>query len=202
MLPVKYNSSKIYTIIGSYRNGNPYSIYFIYPKDESPFIIKGGANDLEKWIERYKTPAIVHITYWKHGFSRRVIQIINVDRNIYTYKKKGKWLVSLNGEVIKTIKRIPRKWMKELNPFVKNHDENYLDLKDKVSIAKHINNGMKIRAIKEIRIQTGIGLREAKHYIERYLPNGFSQNKSYLYDKAMRFLNDHQHSKIPLNQIP
>jgi len=37
--------------IGSWKNGDPYTITFVYPKNNKPFALKGGANDVEGWLE-------------------------------------------------------------------------------------------------------------------------------------------------------
>jgi hypothetical protein len=60
------------------------------------------------------------------------------------------------------------------------------------AIADEIRKGRKIAAIKELRAQTGWGLREAKHYIDEYSgslaygSNGLANSRC-----AERFINDH-----------
>jgi len=47
---------------------------------------------------------------------------------------------------------------------------------DIIKITNHLRNGAKISAIKEVREQTGWGLKEAKEYIDKYTPMGFQHN--------------------------
>ncbi len=68
----------------------------------------------------------------------------------------------------------------------------YVDpFKDPYIIAHEIRNERKIPAIKEVRGQTGWGLKDAKHYVDRYMPmspipEGFDYHVA-----AEKFLNDH-----------
>jgi len=70
------------------------------------------------------------------------------------------------------------------------------------SIANEIRNGRRIAAIKELRAQTGWGLREAKDYIDKYsnepgygsLANGLANDRC-----AERFINDH--TQKPLENL-
>ena len=58
-------------------------------------------------------------------------------------------------------------------------------------IADELKYQRKIGAIKEVRNQTGWGLREAKIYIDKYLPMGNMSN-GFNYDRAAdRFIKDH-----------
>ncbi|MFA7219033.1 MAG: hypothetical protein WC119_00710 [Synergistaceae bacterium] len=54
-----------YNVIHSWRDGNPFTIAFVYPKKGEPFIVKGGANDVNPFLGTLKTPCIAHIGYWK-----------------------------------------------------------------------------------------------------------------------------------------
>jgi len=61
---------------------------------------------------------------------------------------------------------------------------------DLYSIAQYLKDRKKISAIKEVRAQTGWGLREAKIYIDKYIP--MNNNEWIDYDIiAERFINDH-----------
>lgn len=59
-------------------------------------------------------------------------------------------------------------------------------------IADKMRAGQKIQAIKEIRQQTHMSLKDAKEYIERYMPMGFYDIKNFDCDKvAGQFVGDH-----------
>jgi len=57
-------------------------------------------------------------------------------------------------------------------------------------ISNELRNKRKIGAIKEVRDQTGWGLREAKEYIDKYIPMG-GQNLEFYTKAADRFIKDH-----------
>jgi hypothetical protein len=62
---------------------------------------------------------------------------------------------------------------------------------DPYKIADEIRRVRKIGAIKEVRFQTGWGLKDSKHYVDRYmpvntLPEGFDYHVA-----ADRFVSDH-----------
>lgn len=61
------------------------------------------------------------------------------------------------------------------------------------SIATEIQNGRKISAIKEIRKQTGWGLRESKDYIDKYsiVYGSDGDNITHNENAAVKFINDH-----------
>jgi len=59
-------------------------------------------------------------------------------------------------------------------------------------IADEIRSKRKIGAIKEVRAQTNWGLREAKDYIDKYIPMGHTINDSEFYNiAAFKFFKDH-----------
>lgn len=57
-------------------------------------------------------------------------------------------------------------------------------------IADAIRDKKKIQAIKEVRAQTGWGLKEAKHFIDKYVPMGVRDDFGY-HAAADRFISDH-----------
>lgn len=58
-----------YNVVGSYRRADPFTIMTVFPHDGAPFVLKGGANDIENWIKSWKKPCMVRYSYWKHGRS-------------------------------------------------------------------------------------------------------------------------------------
>jgi hypothetical protein len=117
-----------YDKIGSWKNGNPFTICFVYTKNTSG-IIKGGAQQVEDFIkEDIKVPCIAHYTYFYRGQSRRSVCFENFKRDsvffVYDWDSPGNGLdlhipvlhvLKINNEQVKKIRRIPRKWMKELD---------------------------------------------------------------------------------------
>jgi hypothetical protein len=112
-----------YNRIHSFRDCNPYTIVYVYPNVGKPFVVKGGANDCANFFENYKTPAILHLTYWHHGYHRTFYKIININVKscyIRRIKKRGRISYHLTTDIntIKILKRVPRKWITELNDFI------------------------------------------------------------------------------------
>lgn len=122
-----------YNPIGSFKHSNPFCIAFVYPSKRKSFILKGGIKDIEMWLSTFKEPAIIHRTFWFHRVCRVSIEVINTtvpimiaDKEWYKElwesakvdKKKNVALVADYKEVIVAMKRLPRKWIKELNPYI------------------------------------------------------------------------------------
>jgi hypothetical protein len=58
----------IWNKIGSFRRFDPFAIAFCYPINDEPFILKGGARDIEDRLEKSKTPVFVNIVFYiRHG---------------------------------------------------------------------------------------------------------------------------------------
>lgn len=119
-----------WSTIGSYRNGNPYTIIFVYPHPDFgiPYIIKGGSNDTDKYLNKVTlyVPAMVYKSWWWHGDSRGMWRLKNVNAFIIKnhWKKCPKKYTlrvdtgKLSGKILKHMRRIPRKWIKELDPYI------------------------------------------------------------------------------------
>lgn len=59
-------------------------------------------------------------------------------------------------------------------------------------IVEELRRGRKIAAIKEIRVQTRWGLKEAKEYIEKFIPQEFNYDNLQKWDEyANNFYNAH-----------
>jgi len=137
-----------YNQIGSFRNVNPYTIFWVYPKTGEAYIVKGGLNDVESFVDSHqRVPAIIHYQYFRHGSSRGGFKftgniLSNIKINISQFNHYGKsdrarekcsirvykvqplhFSYERNSysskELIfeKIVKRIPRGWIKELNPY-------------------------------------------------------------------------------------
>jgi hypothetical protein len=122
MMKLKVKEAFPWDKIGSYRNANPYSIYFVYPQNEKPFIIKGGSKDCERFLKAHPNPAIYYYSFWHKGKHRGgwlthkfFISISRYDSN---YRLVNGYILSKGGQVIKRVRRIPRKWIKEYDNFV------------------------------------------------------------------------------------
>lgn len=126
-LPVKKEFD--YNPIGSYRDVNPYDVAFCYPHPlyHRPFIVKGGHNDINKYLKKLNIPMVVHHTFYKGTRHRRIIELYGIEKGLRISKnynfagsdpseryKLGKY----GGDVLAEFKRIPRRWIRELNLYV------------------------------------------------------------------------------------
>ena len=110
-----------YTKIRSFARANPFTIAFIYPDDELdfPFILKGGLIDINYFLDSYKIPFIGYKSFWYHS-EHRGIWSTNVTGILIKHQIKPETKYEIirytpgRAELLKTVKRIPRKWMKEL----------------------------------------------------------------------------------------
>lgn len=145
-LPVKKEFD--YSIIGSYRNVNPFTIAFVYPKNSKAYIVKGGLNDVKRYLEADKEPSIRFFTMFHKKKSRTNVKIhgLNesfsvgflgpkypsenirhddfhnpyVEKNVRNIMRHELYVGYRSGKTIykKRLRKIPRKWMEELNEFV------------------------------------------------------------------------------------
>jgi len=126
-----------YNKIGSWYDGNPYTIAFCYPKDFSPFIVKGGIIDVRSHIEKKmlgKAFLVYYTMFWK-GKTRTIIDIYlgNTKNSAYLRNRENlcnkhqhyQLIVFLKNTNVsgtlsfeKWFRRPPRKWIKELNPYI------------------------------------------------------------------------------------
>jgi hypothetical protein len=135
----------IYNPIGSFKRGDPFTITFVYPSNSKPFILKGGHKDIERWLLTYGEPCIIHNTYWHRAKSRSSITVKNfkvpiliAEQSWYSelwkkenISKRKKWAFIVDKshffahtpKVVVAMKRLPRKWIKELNPYI---DQKYV----------------------------------------------------------------------------
>jgi len=138
-----------YNKIGSFRNANPYTIAFVYPQVGEACVIKGGLNDVKKYAEKNYPIAIVKYTFFSKGKHRGYYRFngekdgyyIRFIKSAPSYKaqpeewgfpaKEGhRCQVSVSGPFLsgvgrqevfkKELRRLPRRWMKELNPYMVN----------------------------------------------------------------------------------
>lgn len=113
-----------YDPVGSFRRSGPFALVFVYPKDEMPFVAKGGWTQVENWLKKvFRKPAVIHKTFWKHGFCTQYYDIVNFveDDSFFAFDKmsNGKYVLTNWNRgyksTIATFRRVPRKWIKQLD---------------------------------------------------------------------------------------
>jgi hypothetical protein len=115
--------------------GKWYTIAFIYTKidgKEYSFIVKGNGYEVNKFLEKnWNLPSIIHRVRYLKGKKWSSVSIENInecrgfiseniDRTGRGNKKYKLIVFGEGGEIIqyKELRRIPRKWMKELDQFI------------------------------------------------------------------------------------
>jgi hypothetical protein len=114
------NESSNWKPEGSWKDGNPYTMMFVYGISGKKTLIKGGSNQLEILLNEIEEPSIVHVTYFHKGKSRNNINCINFgEYKVYMHNKTI--LAYKNSELIleKRVKRFPRCFPKELKTILK-----------------------------------------------------------------------------------
>ena len=138
-----------YNKLGSYREANPFTIAFVYPQSGEACVVKGGLNDVQKYVEANYPIAIINYQFFHKGKHRGYYRFngekdgchISFKKSAPSYrqqeynggfgysakqghrcqvtvtcyekgcKKEGKGFK-------KELRRLPRCWMKELDPYV------------------------------------------------------------------------------------
>jgi hypothetical protein len=116
----------IYDPVGSFHHASPFVIVFVYPKDEKPFVVKGGWRQVNHWLEIvYRKPAVIHKTCWKHGICTQHYDVINFRKDLFfaiektnqKYELCWHWGSTREKYCLASFKRVPRKWIKQLDIF-------------------------------------------------------------------------------------
>lgn len=125
-----------YNKIGSFRNGNPYTIAYCYTSEKyhrfPAFIIKGGAKDVDHHIKYLGFPMVVWKTFWRFSRSRNLTPSFEnfkdwsasgqmpwimpenrrIDKRIPRYYYRN-WTIKFLGRTWMKFRRFPRKWLPE-----------------------------------------------------------------------------------------
>jgi len=135
-----------YNPVRSFRDGNPYTMAFCYPHPlyHRPFVVKGGFKDCNEYLKTLDYPIFVHLVFYYKGSTRRIFKFYQLDSNLalneqvsFPPKKKGKrlWELYLRGsglgvrtKTLATFKRVPRRWIRELNLYVKAERRRFHDV--------------------------------------------------------------------------
>jgi hypothetical protein len=156
-LPIKFSDKKTlpvkkefeYDSRRSFTTGNPYTMAFCYPHPlyHKPFIVKGGYRDCDEYLSDLDFPVFVHVVFFYKGTTRRIFKFYNIDERMMLLeerpsflpggrkkKKKRKWKLYLRGKVgeisedLAIFKRVPRRWIRELNLYVKTERRRFHDV--------------------------------------------------------------------------
>lgn len=148
-LPVKQEFE--YNPIRSFSTGNAYDVAFCYPHPlyHRPFMVKGGHQDIRKYLKKLNIPMIAHHTLYYKGRHRRIFGLYGIDSDIYitrkyvydngisadklkiTNKKYELYHLgntSFERKVLAEFKRVPRRWIRELNLYVTTERRSFHDI--------------------------------------------------------------------------
>lgn len=131
-----YNFCEGWEIKGCWRRIDPMSIFFCYPMDGEPFIIKGGLQTCnEKFKELCREPCVVFRALFHHGVSREIADVKNLPKGVSVCLHRGSRHKDLNSRsemiiyvgdggyevfVKKSFRRIPRCFPIEIREAIKS----------------------------------------------------------------------------------
>jgi hypothetical protein len=97
------------------KSNHPFAMFYVYPREFSPFILKGKSEDCRQMIENYKLPCFYRYTYWKNGISRGG-WITNIPMYITKHSGNGYDItVFRSGKPVKIhFRRMPHMWVPEI----------------------------------------------------------------------------------------
>lgn len=122
-----------YNPVGAFKSDNPYSIWWVFPKNSvCSYIVKGGEQDVRNYIKVHFNPSFCHkLVYNKLdlGLKKRSIQaeVVGTPKTLrvsFVNQKKPfssrsfhrhRWRFSYNGRELFYLKRLPKTWPKELD---------------------------------------------------------------------------------------
>jgi hypothetical protein len=119
-----------YTRIGSWTNGNPYTIAFCYPIESKPYVLKGGCNNINKYLDSLKEPTLVNKTFWHQGKTRYASYRFFGIKNVYVdesyvkehSRKRNGWSIGIyekKGKIeICHLRRVPKAFPRELKRYI------------------------------------------------------------------------------------
>jgi len=137
--------------------GNLFSMTFVYPKPPNEaFLVKGGVKDIEYFLKKKMTniPAVLHhIIFLTNGRKHKFCELLNMGKlrirrekpSKFTWNRRFYYIIQLGAPKvlhIKEFRRIPRGWIKELDPYVPeikkslrfmDFEDNYIDRLRKTS---------------------------------------------------------------------
>ena len=144
-LPVKKEFD--YNPIGSFMNVNPYDMAFCYPHPlyHRPFVVKGGHQDVQDYLRSLNIPIIAHHTFYRNKGHRQLVGLYGIEKGIriqkdYRYSKStSKYIIDMKYQLVKfsgtatkvvlaEFKRIPRRWIRELNLYTTTERRSFHDI--------------------------------------------------------------------------
>ena len=99
----------------------PWAIYFIYPKDGEPVVVKGMSKDVVQYVREHYPVALVRYTFWKDGVSRGHWMFTNSNHPIryhepgrFVMRDGRRWKVMI-GDRTYSFRRLPKRWIPEFD---------------------------------------------------------------------------------------
>ena len=93
----------------------PWAMYFVYPQDGEPVVVKGMSRDVVQYVREHYPVALVRYTYWKDGVSRGHWMFTNSNHERRFVVRDGRrWKVWI-GDRTYSFRRLPRRWIPEFD---------------------------------------------------------------------------------------
>lgn len=100
---------------------DPYVIYFVYPKDGQPVMVKGMYREVDEFVKEKYPMAIYRWTMWKDGKSRGHWGFTCPNRYAIETVVNGHRRIKITiyhdnrGRVEFTLRRMPKRWIPEFD---------------------------------------------------------------------------------------
>jgi hypothetical protein len=103
----------------------PFAIFFVYPKDGEPIVVKGMCDEVKNFVNSSFPNAIYRYTFWNDGVSRGSWSfakssessryICTATDKLGNYKRGYDIRIYKDRKLVKTLylRRIPHKWIPE-----------------------------------------------------------------------------------------
>lgn len=114
--------------VGFVANDSPYTVYYVYTRDEGNFIIKGSYSKVIAHLKSIKSPYFYRYTFWMGGKSRggwrgsngiRIYEKhpFNASEQSSNCQKRYYFVSYVNHKpkLLLKVRRIPHRWVKELD---------------------------------------------------------------------------------------
>ncbi len=100
-----------------YGGTQPFVIYFVYPKDGEPVVVKGMYDAVEKYVKQTFPLALYRWTMWVDGGSRGGWSFTCEGRYIHRKGRRHELSVYDGNKLVRKLsfRRVPRKWIPEFD---------------------------------------------------------------------------------------
>jgi hypothetical protein len=113
----EFKSTKVAQPASWRRISEPYAIWFVYPKDQQPVVVKGMCSEVAAFVMKTYPKALCRYTYWKNGSERGGWKF--TCPKMYVVEGRRRKIVTIytadNNPRELSFRRLPKKWIPEFD---------------------------------------------------------------------------------------